>query len=71
MLFLMFQLVVKTKQNFRKPLSLVYVNTYKPDNCLEILMCEQLPMPTGNSCLHLTHLFIEQPVVLLLPKFEF
>lgn len=44
----MFQLVIKTKQNFRKPLSLEYVNTHKRDNGLEILMCEQLPMPTGN-----------------------
>lgn len=68
----MFQLMIKTKQNFRKHLSLVYVNTHKPDNCLEILLCKQLSQyPQAMSCLHFTDLFIEQPVVLHLPKFDF
>lgn len=68
----MFQLMIKTKQNSRKRLSLVYVNTRKPDNCLEILLCEQLSQcPQAMSCLHLRDLFIEQPVVLHLPKFDF
>lgn len=72
LLFLMFQLMTKTKQNFRKCLSLVYVNTHKPDNCLEILLCEQLSQcPQAMSCLRLTDLFIGQPVVLHLPKFDF
>lgn len=72
MLFLMFHLMIKTKQNFRKHLSLVYVNTQEPDNCLEILLCEQLSQcPQAMSCLHLMDLFIERPVVLYLPKFDF
>lgn len=68
----MFQLMIKTKQNFRKHLSLVYVNTHEADNCLEILLCKQLSQcPQAMSYLYLTDLFIEQPVVLRLPKFDF
>lgn len=64
--------MIKTKQNFRKRLSLVYVNTHEPDNRLEILLCEQLSQcPQAMSCLRLMDLFIEQPVVLHLPIFDF
>lgn len=64
--------MIKTKQNFRKRLSLVYANTHEPDNRLEILLCEQLSQcPQAMSCLRLMDLFIEQPVVLHLPIFDF